>query len=184
MTVTRGLIWSPRFLYPPPLCKKKRNVPSDWKRRFSSEWLKSKNQCPWLWLAGPEQASGRERHQGREDGWLWRLKVTVCAKSNSQVLHLPSISLLTRQGVSGAIFSPFAFSSFTHSHTHAHTYAHTFKYAQSRLLAFLSQFRLVLICGMLFSLNLLKRSQSHSQPQSARRMRHRKSEYLIQRNRN
>lgn len=127
MTVTRGLIWSPRFLYPPPLCKKKRNVPSDWKRRFSSEWLKSKNQCPWLWLAGPEQASGRERHQGREDGWLWRLKVTVCAKSNSQVLHLPSISLLTRQGVSGAIFSPFAFSSFTHSHTHTrmHTLLNT-----------------------------------------------------------
>lgn len=59
---------------------------------------------------------------------------------------------------------------FIHSLTHAHTYAHTFKYAQSRprwLLAFLSQFHLVLICGMLFSLNLLKRSQSHSQPQSA-----------------
>lgn len=80
----------------------------------------SRNQCPWLWLAGPEEAAGKGRHGGREDGWLQRLKLTACEKSSSQVLHLPSISLLTRQGMSGTTVSPFTSSSFTHTLTCVH----------------------------------------------------------------
>lgn len=111
----------------------------------------SRNQCPWLWLAGPEEAAGKGRHGGREDGWLQRLKLTACEKSSSQVLHLPSISLLTRQGMSGTTVSPFTSFSFTHTLTCVHkknvtqigTHTHTVKYTQSRRrwpLAIFSQF--------------------------------------------
>lgn len=48
-------------------------------------------------LAGPEDAVGRGTHQAREDGWLQRLKLTVCANSSSGEPHVPSISLLTRR---------------------------------------------------------------------------------------
>lgn len=57
----------------------------------------SRNQCPRLQLAGPEEAVGRGTHQAREDGWLQRLKLTVCANSSSGEPHVPSISLLTRR---------------------------------------------------------------------------------------
>lgn len=135
----------------------------------------SRNQCPWLWLTGPEEAAGRGRHGGREDGWLQRLKLTVCEKSSSQVLHLPSISLLTGQGMSGTTVSPFTSSSFTHTLTcvhkkkmlrklvHTHTLSNTLKADGVGPWPLLVSSLLLFVCGKQFSFNFFERSQSHGQ---------------------
>lgn len=81
-----------------------------------------RNQCPWLRLAGPEEAVGRGTHQAREDGWLQRLKLTVCANSSSGEPHVPSISLLTRR-CKKPHNSFVIYNLFIHRHTRAHTHA-------------------------------------------------------------
>lgn len=81
--------------------------------------FRPRSQCPAVGLAGLKEAAGTGGHRCIQDGWLQRPKLTVCEKSSSQVLHLPSISLLTRQETSVTIVATFRLSLFTYKHTEA-----------------------------------------------------------------